>query len=109
MKSGFVAAFLLSASSGVVFAQDIQAQSHIDSVTIYPQGADIVRLAKTDLVAGEDMVIFSELPADVDPQSIRVEGSGAERFDIGSIDTKLQSINDTAGGERKGLDRKSVV
>ena len=104
MKSGFVAAFLLSASSGVVFAQDIQAQSHIDSVTIYPQGADIVRLAKADLVAGEDAVIFSELPADVDPQSIRVEGSGTESFDIGSIDTKLQSINDTAGGERKDLE-----
>ena len=104
MKSSFVAALLLSVSSGVVFAQDMQAQSHIESVTVYPQGADILRVAKVDLAGGEDTIVFTDLPEGVDPQSIRLEGSGVTSFEIGSVDTKLQSLTEANTGERKALE-----
>ena len=104
MKSSFVAAMLLSVSSGVVFAQDMQAQSHIESVTVYPQGADILRVAKVDLAGGEDTIVFTDLPEGVDPQSIRLEGSGVTSFEIGSVDTKLQSLTEANTGERKALE-----
>ena len=104
MKSSFVAALLLSVSSGVVFAQDMQAQSHIESVTVYPQGADILRVAKVDLAGGEDTIVFTDLPEGVDPQSIRLEGSGVTSFEIGSIDTKLQGLTEANTGERKALE-----
>ncbi len=104
MKISFVAALLLSASSSLAYAQDIQAQSHIESVTVYPQGADVVRVAKIELRAGENVVAFADLPANVDPQSIRVEGKGAEVFEIGSIDTRVLSDTNVASGNRKDFE-----
>ena len=104
MKISFVAALLLSASSSLACAEDIQAQSHIESATVYPQGADVVRVAKIELRAGENVVAFADLPANVDPQSIRVEGRGAEVFEIGSIDTRVLSDTNVASGNRKDFE-----
>ncbi|MDP8996929.1 MAG: mucoidy inhibitor MuiA family protein [Pseudomonadota bacterium] len=104
MKISFVAALLVSASSSLAYAQDIPAQSHIESATVYPQGADVVRVAKIELRAGENVVAFADLPANVDPQSIRVEGRGAEVFEIGSIDTRVLSDTNVASGNRKDFE-----
>ena len=104
MKISFVAALLLSAGAGLAHAQDISAQSHIDRATVYPQGADVTRVAKVELLAGENVIAFADLPANVDPQSIRVEGSGPEAFEIGSIDTSLLSDDKLASGKRVELE-----
>ena len=104
MKVNFVAALLLSASSSLAYAQDIQAQSHIESATVYPEGADVVRVAKIELRAGDNVVAFADLPANVDPQSIRFEGKGAEVFEIGSVDTKVLSDANVASGNRKEIE-----
>ncbi|MEP6826567.1 MAG: DUF4140 domain-containing protein, partial [Aestuariivirga sp.] len=104
MKTGFVAALLLSVSSAAAFAQNISVQSHVESVTVYPQGADIVRAAKVDLAGGEDTLVFADLPNGVDPQSVRVEGNGLTSFEIGSVDTKLETVAEVTGSERKNLE-----
>ena len=104
MKISFVATLLLSAGAGLAHAQDISAQSHIDRATVYPQGADVTRVAKVELPAGENVIAFADLPANVDPQSIRVEGSGPEAFEIGSIDTSLLSDDKLASGKRVELE-----
>ena len=100
----FAVALLLSASASAAFAQDIQALSHIDRATVYPQGADIERVAKVDLQIGDNPIVFADLPANVDPQSIRVLGSGPESFEIGSIDTKVLSDANLSAGKRKDLE-----
>ena len=104
MKIGFVAALLLSVSSAAAYAQNLQVESHVETVTVYPQGADITRAAKTDLTDGESTLVFTDLPFDVDPQSIRVEARGAGHIEIGSVDTKLESVTETSIGERKILE-----
>ena len=104
MKISFAATLLLSVSASLANAQNITAQSHIDRATVYPQGADVTRVAKVELPVGENVIAFADLPANVDPQSIRVEGSGAEAFEIGSIDTKLLSDDNLANGKRTELE-----
>ena len=104
MRISLMTALLISASSMGAFAQDIPAQSHISGVTVYPQGADVIRTSKIELPLGENALAFNDLPADVDPQSIRVEGSGLADFEIGSIDTKLLSDVAKESGERQQLE-----
>jgi len=55
--------FLVPAS-----AADFAASSHIDHVTVYPQGADVTRIADVALPAGEHRIILADLPASVDPR-----------------------------------------
>jgi uncharacterized protein (TIGR02231 family) len=89
MKISILSALLLSASASLAFAGDVQVASHVDAVTVYPEGADVARLAQVDVPKGESTLLFDDLPQSVDPQSVRVEGNGA--LEIISVDTKLSS------------------
>jgi uncharacterized protein (TIGR02231 family) len=105
------------------FADDIKAPSHIDAVTVYPQGADVVRISSVDLKPGEHTLLLEDLPGSIDPQSIRVEGAGNSGLEITSVDSKLvelssvdidakrKVINDQIEAlmdERSGLDQTVV-
>src|SRR5262245_66202652 len=94
-------------------AADIEATSSIDTVTVYPDGATVTRVLKVNLPAGENVVLVRDFPLGLDPASLRVEGEGGARVQIGSIDArppapqpvqsaperekKLQSLQDEAG------------
>lgn len=94
--------FLVPAS-----AADFNATSRIDRVTVYPQGADVTRVAEVALPAGEHRIILSGLPASVDPRSIRVEGEGTSALEIASVDTKSQYVDQAArDAERKAIERQ---
>ncbi len=86
MKLSILTALLLSTTAGLAIADNLPVASHVDSVTVYPQGADVSRLAKVDVPKGETVLLFDDLPDSVDPQSVRVEGVGA--VEITSVDTK---------------------
>lgn len=87
-------AVLLLATSAFTpaFAADIAAVSRVDAVTVYPAGAEVTRLAETRLEAGEHTLIFDGLPGDLDPATLRVEGSGGGRIEIGSVDSRLVHV-----------------
>lgn len=94
--------FLVPAS-----AADFAASSHIDHVTVYPQGADVTRIADVAVPAGEHRIILADLPASVDPRSIRVEGEGTSALEIASVDTKSQYIDQAArDAERKAIEKQ---
>ena len=72
-------------------AADVTAISRIESVTVFPTGAEVLRTTKVKLEPGEHTVLFTDLPAQAVPGSIRVEGKSTGRLEIGSVDTrKLQ-------------------
>ena len=123
MKIQFVALLLVSSSFTPAFADDIKTLSHIDAVTVYPQGADIIRVSSIDLKPGEHTLLLDDLPGSIDPQSIRVDGAGNAGLEITSVDSKIielssvdidakrKVINDqieTLMDERSGLDQSVV-
>ncbi len=91
-------------SSVAASAADIEASSTIDSVTVYPDGATVTRVLKLNLPAGENVVLARDFPLGLDPASLRVEGEGGARIQIGSIDARPpapQPIQSTPEREKK--------
>lgn len=84
-----VAAFAaVLGSSTAAIAADIGATSKIAAVTVFPTGAEVTRMAKVKLPAGEHTVIIDHLPPTAVAGSIRVEGKSAGNLQIGSVDTR---------------------
>jgi uncharacterized protein (TIGR02231 family) len=81
-----------STFAGAALAADVAATSRIDAVTVYPATAEVTRVTKVRVQAGEHAVILSDLPAGADPASIRVEGKATGRLDIGSVDSRRLSV-----------------
>ncbi len=71
---------------------EIAAASNIDSVTVFPSGAGIVRAAKVKLEQGEHTIVFGDLPGSAAPESIRVEGRATGGLEIGSVDQRRLSV-----------------
>jgi uncharacterized protein (TIGR02231 family) len=55
--------------------------SRIDAVTVFLDRALITRVATVAVVAGDQTVVFPDLPAEIDEQSLRVAIAGAARVD----------------------------
>lgn len=87
MRSLIAAALFLIAGS--VHAADVDVTSKIDAVTVFPSGAEVVRLTTLQLEKGEHVLIFNDIPSSAAPNSIYVEGraTGAA-LEIGSVDTR---------------------
>jgi uncharacterized protein (TIGR02231 family) len=101
-----LAAFLLATTClAPALAEDVRAPSHIDSVIVFPQGADVVRVSEVTLQPGEHTLILDDLPGTIDTQSIRVEGIGGAGLEIASVDSKLiQLSSDAVDVQRKVID-----
>jgi len=84
-------ALVLLATTAVspVFAADIPALSKVDAVTVFPSGAEVTRLAEVRIEAGSHALIFENLPGDLMPETLRVEGDAGGMVEIGSVDARL--------------------
>ena len=69
-------------------ADDLDATSAIDAVTLYPDGASVTRLITLDLPSGDTSLVAKDFPLALDPSSLRVEGEAAAKLTIGAIDTR---------------------
>jgi uncharacterized protein (TIGR02231 family) len=74
------------------WADDIIATSKVDAATVYPQGAEVTRLAKVKLPAGEHTLILNDLPGTLLPASVRAEGRSGGKLDIASIDIRRVAL-----------------
>jgi uncharacterized protein (TIGR02231 family) len=74
--------------AGSALASDVTAESRIGAVTVFPSGAEVTRTAKVKLEGGDHTLIFADLPASAIAGSIRVEGKGTGKLQIGSVDTR---------------------
>jgi uncharacterized protein (TIGR02231 family) len=109
-RLGFSALLLSSTFCAPVWAAEFKPSSKIDAVTVYLQGADVVRSTSVELPQGEHQVILRDLPANIDPQSIRVEGTGADgkSFAIASVDSRNLFIGSADLDQRRKALEKQI-
>jgi hypothetical protein len=88
------------------YAGEITATSNIDTVLVFPSGAEVNRSSKVALPAGETTIIFPDLPAETLPGSIRVEGQAAGELRIGSVDQRRLFV--PQAGDDKSSERQSL-
>jgi uncharacterized protein (TIGR02231 family) len=69
-------------------AADIDANSAIDAVTVYPDGASVTRVITVDLPSGDNTLVSKDFPLTLDPSSLRVEGEAGVKLTIGSVDAR---------------------
>jgi uncharacterized protein (TIGR02231 family) len=87
MMTRLAAALVLT--PGLASAAEIELSSRIDRVTVYPDGAVVMRLGRAQLLQGASQIVLRGLPATIDPASIRVEGKGSGAFAVGAVDVRL--------------------
>ncbi len=92
MRTLVVALILTTTSLSTTFAADINAVSRVDAVTVFPQGAEVTRIAEARIAAGEHTLIFEGLPGDLSPETLRIEGTGKGAIEIGSVDSKTVAL-----------------
>ena len=86
-------------------ARDLEVLSRLDAVTVYPDGASVVRLIPFELQPGETTLVARDFPASLDPQSIRVEGSGTAALSVLGVAAKALQVEDRpAGADELKLD-----
>ncbi len=86
--SNLALSILALCAAAPALAAEIDAASHIDAVTLYPDAAMVTRVAEVDLPAGASRLVFHALPGGVDPASLRVSGEGDEKILLGAIDAR---------------------
>ena len=69
-------------------AADVETNSAVDAVTVYPDGASVTRAISVDVPAGDNTLVMRDFPLTLDPSSLRVEGEAGSRLTIGAIDTR---------------------
>jgi uncharacterized protein (TIGR02231 family) len=92
MKSLFAhlpaACVLIFVGVGPALSAEMNVDSAIEAVTVYPDGATVTRLITVDLPAGDTTLIARDFPPGLDPASLRVEGESAAAVTIGAIDAR---------------------
>jgi uncharacterized protein (TIGR02231 family) len=87
MRSLTALSVLLASTAGAMSAE-IRSTSRIDGVTVYPLGAEVTRIGRVTMERGEHVILFTDLPAQALPGSLRVEGKASGTLEIGSVDTR---------------------
>lgn len=88
---------------GTAFAGEIEAVSEISDVTVFPDRADVSRIARLSVPAGKHTIVFNSLPAGLITDSLRVAGKGSAGFTIGSVETKQIFTTELAVTEEKNI------
>jgi len=98
------------AGASVVRAAEVEAVSQIDAVTVFPMGAEVVRVSKVQIEKGEHTIVFHDLPASAIEGSIRVEGTASGKLEIGSVDTRRVFVPradaEAAASERRHIENE---
>ena len=87
-----IAGLACAAFAATATADEIPAESHVDAVTVFLSGAEVTRAARLSLVPGEHTIVFSDLPAEAVPGSIRVDGQATAKLEIQSVDSRRRYI-----------------
>lgn len=71
-------------------AADIDARSRIESVTVFPDAAQVTRVMEVDLPAGASTVVVKSVPMAADPNSLGASGeASAAKVAISSVEARL--------------------
>ncbi len=91
-------------------AEPVAVPSRVEAVTVFPSGAEVVRTAHVRIATDTQAVVFSDLPAEAIPGSIRVDGKSAGKLEIGAVDARRLFIPQHSASEveneRKRLEKE---
>ena len=82
----------LMALSPALWAEEITAQSRIDRVVVFPQGAEVTRVFRVPLSEGRQLIVVDGLPAELDQTSLRVAATGPVGLEIGPLDHRVKPL-----------------
>ena len=74
-------------------AAELATPSNVEAVTVFPQSAEVRRLAKVKVPAGAHTIVLNDLPQQAQAASIRVEGKATGSLQIGSVDSRVLAIS----------------
>jgi len=106
MRYVLAVALSLLAGAAPALADDLKTTSKIDSVTLFPEGAEITRIAHVMLVPGDQTVVLKDLPASLIGDSLRVQGEATGKVEIGSVDTRVFVLSEDDKGASEGARKK---
>jgi uncharacterized protein (TIGR02231 family) len=92
--SAILAAIVLALPTQAI-AAEIAAPSKIDSVTVFPAGAEVTRAIKVKLEAGEHTLLVDGITGRANLSSIRIETAAGDKLEIGSVDAKSVELAST--------------
>ncbi len=78
--------------SALAHAEDVVPTGTIDQVVVYPDRAAVTRVLSVDLVAGNNVIEFHDLPPTVDERTITAEGEGVEGAMLMGIDVVSREL-----------------
>jgi len=93
LLTNLFASLLASTILTPALSAQLNADSKIDAVTVFPQGAEITRIAQINVKSGEHTLLLNDLPGDVDPLSIRVSTTGNGSLEIRGIDSNSVHVS----------------
>ena len=93
MRTVIAAAAVACALTDPSWAAEIEAASKVDTVTVYPDGASVTRVAIVELPTGASTIVLKGLPATIDPASLRVAGKATGALSIGAVETRAAPGN----------------
>jgi len=93
MRAVIAATAIACALAGPTWAAEIEAASKVDTVTVYPDGASVTRVAIVQLPTGASTIVLKGLPATIDPASLRVAGKASGPLSIGAVETRAAPGN----------------
>jgi len=103
MKKLYVALFFVFLSPLFVYAQDLVADSKINQVTVYTQGALVNRIATLKLGEGAQKIIFPDIIPQIDENSLRVSGEGSAQVKILGASFKKEFLKESPAEKVKQL------
>lgn len=94
---------ILLSSLGVARAADLEVETHVDAVTLYPDAALVTRIGEIDAPAGANRLLFRGLPAMLDPDSLRLRAEGEGKAVLGAFDLRdaLRPASDNAREQQR--------
>ncbi len=102
-KGIIVLVFGLILFSCDVFASEIEVESRISEVAIYPDSALLSRVASLKLSPGEYKVIFSNIIPEVDENSLRVSAQGTTEVRLFGAQVKKEFLEEVPSERIKQL------
>ena len=103
MRRLFLLILVFFFMSSYVFAQEIIADSKINQVTVYTQGALVSRVATFKLNEGAQKIVFPDIIPQIDENSLRVSGEGSAEVKILGAAFKKEFLKESASEKVKQL------
>lgn len=100
----FIAIFLFIA--GYCLASEIEVESRIVEVMVYPDSTLLTRAASLKVDSGEYKIIFPAIIPEVDENSLRVSGDGTAEFKLFGAQLKKEFLEEAPAEKVKELEQQ---